>query len=232
MAEADWTFLANGAAAASIDRGITSGIDKPAGGGSFAFGFNSLVSNEGAVGLYVDLVDFNPMAKGGSIRGAIKRSTSAGPTGFSPFFFIGGQGTDIDDSAYLFGLEDDDPHQIVIRKGAISGGIPDDDPGTGGILAKSTAEYSANTWLHVRLDMIVNGNGDVILQAFENDLDTNDVDSPVWTAIPGLEEFIDDTLGINSGTAPFTSGYGGFGFRSANISRRGFVDHIELLRQT
>ena len=43
--------------------------------------------------------------------------------------------------------------------------------------------------------------------------------------------FIDDQLGINSGSQPLTSGRAGFGFSAADVTRRGFVDHIELYRQ-
>ena len=231
MAESDWSFLANSTSAGTVDRGVTTGIPRPNGGGNFVFGFASLDNTVSAVGLYHNGAGFDSMAKGGSIRGAIKRSVSAGPIGFSAFYFIGAGGSDISDVAYLIGVEDDDPHQIVLRKGQINLGLGDESAGSGGILAKSTATYSNNTWLHIRLDMIVNGNGDVLLQSFENDLDTNPVTAPVWTAIPGMEEFIDDTLAINSGTAPLTAGRAGFGFESDQTSRRAAFDQIELLRQ-
>lgn len=231
MAEADWTALLNSASISSIDRGVTSQPTKPNGGGNFVYGFNSINNAVGASGLYINLVNFNPMAQGGSIRGAIRRGVSGGPTSFSPFFFIGAQGNDIGDTAYLIGLSDEDPHQIVIRKGAISDGIPSGAVGTSGILAKSTATFANDTWLHVRLDMIVNGNGDVILQAFENDLDANPVTAPVWTAITGAAEVIDDALQVQSGTAPLTSGRAGFGFQSADVTRRGYIDHVEVFRQ-
>lgn len=35
-------------------------------------------------------------------------------------------------------------------------------------------------WLHIRLDMMIQPNDDLLFQVFENDLTTNDVDSPVW----------------------------------------------------
>mgnify|MGYP001365243169 CR=1 FL=1 len=38
-------------------------------------------------------------------------------------------------------------------------------------------------------------------------------------------------LGINSGSQPLTSGRAGFGFSAADVTRRGFVDHLELYRQ-
>lgn len=231
MAEADWSVLVNSISIATIDRGVSSQPTKPNGGGNFVYGFNSLSNTPGAVGLYCNLANFSPMAKGGSIRGCIRRGASGGPTSFSPFMFIGAQGNDIDDQAYLIGLTDEDPHQIAIVKGPISAGVPSGAVGTSGILAKSVVTYSNDTWVHVRLDMIVNLNGDVILQAFENDLSSNAVTAPTWTPINGADEVIDDALQVVSGTAPFTSGRGGFGFQSADTTRRGYFDHIELLRQ-
>ena len=40
MAETDWTLLNDGLDAAAVDRGVTTGIARPSGGGSFVFGFN------------------------------------------------------------------------------------------------------------------------------------------------------------------------------------------------
>jgi hypothetical protein len=80
--------------------------------------------------------------------------------------------------------------------------------------------------------MVVNQNGDVLLQVFRNDLTTNPLGTaPAWAAVPGISQFIDDTLGINSGSEPFTSGRAGFGFFTKDVTRRGFVDHVEVFRQ-
>jgi hypothetical protein len=46
-----------------------------------------------------------------------------------------------------------------------------------------------------------------------------------------MVEFIDDHLGINSGSQPLTSGRGGFGFAVKDVTRRAFFDHVELMRQ-
>jgi len=124
MAEADWTYLNDGLDIATVDRGVTAGIDRPPGGGNFLFAFNSLAAVEGAVALFANLVDFAPMAKGASIRGCIQRGPGGGPTGFSPFFFLSCQGNSVNDTAYLLGLSDDDPHRIVLRKGMVVAGIP------------------------------------------------------------------------------------------------------------
>jgi len=238
MAEADWSVLGGAGAldTANLARGVSNGFTPPNGGGNFVFGFNSKTTAIGAAGLYIDQADFTPIqtpasAGGATIRAAIKRGVSGGETDFAPFLFIGAGGTNVDDQAYLLGLQDDDPHRIVLRKGSIITGVPAGVVGVNGILMCSTASYSNDTWLHVRIDMIVNGTGDVILQCFENDLTANAVTAPAWTAIDGMTEFVDDSLGVNSGSAPFTSGYAGFAFYTAGQSRRGFFDHVEIARQ-
>lgn len=232
MAQADWGVLANSLDATSLKRGVTNGVARPNGGGNFVYAFNSTVSTAGATGLCAAQTNFAPMAKGGSVRGAIRRGASGGPLNFAPMLFIGLQSNDVNASGYLLGLDDDDPHRIVIRKGTILTGIPALSIGTQGILKQGSVTYPNDTWLHLRLDMIVNTNGDVILQAFQNDLGANPVSAPIWTAVPGCEQFIDDALGINSGSAPYTSGYAGFAFQTKDVSRRGYFDHLEVLRQT
>lgn len=230
MAETDWTYLNNGLDLASVDRGVTAGIATPPGGGNFLFGFNSLAAVQGAVGLFANLANFAPMAKGGSIRGCIQRGAGGGPTGFAPFLFLCCQGNSVNDSAYLLGLSDDDPHRVVLRKGAIAVGLPDaDGPG---VVSKSAASFSQGSWLNVRLDVIVNTNGDVVLKTFSNDLAAHPLGSaPDWQPIVGMADFIDDQLGINSGSQPLTSGRGGFGFSVRDVTRRGYFDNLELLRQ-
>ena len=51
MASTDWTYLNDGLDIATVDRGVTAGIPRPPGGGSFLFGFNSLTAAKGAVAL-------------------------------------------------------------------------------------------------------------------------------------------------------------------------------------
>ena len=223
MASTDWNEFTNVLTTGQVDRGVTAGIAAPNGGGSFVYGMNSLEVITGGVALFTNQVDFAPMAKGGSVRGAIKRGLSGGATGFSPFLFIGAQGPDIADNGYLLGLGDGDPHHIVLKKGRLVDGVPDvaPDPTLNGVLMRSIASYAADTWLHLRLDMIVQGTGDVILQVFANDLDVNDVTAPNWDPVPGMEGplaptvegFVDDALQVNTGSNPYTSGRAGFGHR-------------------
>lgn len=248
MAESDWTIMNDGLDVASVARGVTSGLVKPASAiaNTFIYGFNSLAAVTGCVGLFANQVSFAPMAEGGSIRAAIKRLPSGGPTGFSPFIFLGAQGPSVNDSGYLLGLSDGSPSRIVLKKGTIATGVPDaaPDPTSNGILMRSTGEVEEDEWRHLRLDMIVNTNGDVLLQVFENDLASQGIgDPPVWAQIPGMEGplaadaapidgFIDDALSIATGSAPFTSGRGGIGFACSDVTRRAAFDHIEVIRQT
>ncbi len=245
MGETNWTELDDGLDVATVDRGTTTGIARPSGGGSFIFGFNSLSTAPGAAGLFTNQVDYAPTSalKGGSVRAAIQRGISGGDTNHAPFDFIQGQGPSVNDLAYLLGLQDNEPHKIVLRKGTIVAGVPSGSPGTLGILRRSTATFTKGTWLHLRLDAVVNVNGDVILKVFRNDLNAHAVSSPVWVAEPGLEDedlvdshgagtcFVDDALSVNSGSAPYTAGRMGFGFQTKDVTRRGYFDQLECIRQ-
>lgn len=239
MAEADWGISTGSLATSSLKRGVSGGLPVPSGGGSFVYGFNSLINTTGCTVLYVNVSDFTPAAAGGHISAAIQRAPSTGKTGFSPFVAICIGGTNVTDKAYMLGLGDGDPSHLILRKGSMSDGLPDVAPGTQGVLRRSTATYNAETYHHLKLEAVVNLNGDVILNCYYNNLAANAVTSPVWTAISGMAPFTDDALGINAGNAgltgsdifPYTSGYMGFGMRVSNIGRRALFDHILPVRQ-
>lgn len=243
MASADWTETSNNLSTGIVDRAVTNGVARPPGGGNFVYGFNSLSVAAGAAALFTNQVGFAPMPKGGSVRGAVRRGLSGGPLGFSPFLFIGLGTADVNASAYMLGLSNEDPHHVVLVKGALVTGVPAtlaESPTVDGVLARSSASYANDTWLHLRLDMVVNLNGDVLLQAFQNDLAAHDVASPSWVVIPGtsgvagqsLANFVDDALAVNTGTQPFTSGRAGFGFACSDVTRRAYFDQLEISAQT
>jgi len=242
MAQADWTFCADSLGSGIVRRGATAGIPRPSGGGTGAYGFNSVDLASGAVALFANQVSFAPMSSGGRISGAMKRLPSGGIQGFAPFLFMSLQGDSVNDSAYMLGLGDDDPAHIILRKGTLVGGLPDlaADPPTNDILMRSTDSFPEDTWVHLRMDVIEQGSGDVIVQVFQNDLDANDVTSPVWVQIAGMEGpqsptidgFVDDALGINTGSLPLVGGRGGFGFEVSDVTRRAAFDHLEVARQT
>ena len=238
MAEANWNIMGGSLTSGNVKRGVTAGVDKPSGGGNYVYGFNSVNASPGSVALYTSQASFVPTAKGGSVRAAVRRGPSASPSGCSCYVFIGAQGASTADNGYMLGLSDSDPSALMLRKGLISAGIVDGDIGDSGILAKSTATWAEGTWLHIRLDQIVNPSGDVVLRVYMNDLDVNAVNSPLWEAVEGLTAaaegaaFIDDSLGINSGSSPFAAGYIGYGFQVSGLSRRAFIDHVAISRQT
>lgn len=234
MAQSNWDFFTSGVAASAVSRGVTNGIARPSGGGNFVYGFNSLDNNANVVALHINQVNFSPMASGVRLSGAMKRGVSGGSTGWAGFLIAGAQGPDVADDCYVLGLADGDPSNLILRKGKVNEGVPDNavgDPATLGTLLRSTETFAIDTWIHVRLDMIVNGTGDVILKVYENDLDVNPVTAPVWVPVPGMENFVDDALQVNTGSAPHTSGRAGKGYISSASQRRSFFDHTEFARQ-
>lgn len=225
MAEADFTVLADAVDAASIRRGATQGITPPS-GGDFVYAFNSAAAVTGASGLFYNGVNFAPAAEGASIRGVIQKGPGGGTTGSTPILFIGLAGNSVNDSGYLLCLTNDDPARIQLVKGSLTNGP------AGTQLRQSDATYAIGTWLHLRLDAVVNGNGDVALSVFANDLTANPIGGAfVWTAIPGMDAFIDDALGINSGSVPLVGGRIGFGCWVNDVTRRAYVANIEIQRQ-
>lgn len=244
MGQLDWNDLGSSLTTATLMRGVTAGLAPPNGGGSFVYGYNSLDATAiGAHGKFVDLSGFTPTGSGpavadggGSVRGAIKRVPSTNNTGFTPMLFFAAQGgpPSVNDEAYLLGLLDADPYEIALAKGPIFGGIVE-----GGddltILRRSSEQFNMadDLYKHLRLDVIVEPNGDVLLQVFQNDLTVNPITAPSWTSIAGMSDFIDDLLQINSGSAPLLGGYCGFAMAvSGALNRRAAFDGIEAYRAT
>ena len=253
MASTDFTEIANSESFGNINRGVSSALTPPPGGGAFVYGFNSASPVVGSVAYYSNQPNFVPVAKGGSISACLRRGAGTAKTGFSPFIFIGLQDAPspsvLTSSAYILGLSDGDPYYITLVKGVIGVGVPDvvaPNPTVNGVLSRSTLPYThtsqdrvagpatAGLWHHLRLDMIVN-TGDVLLKVFENDLTANPIGTtPVWTTPPGFAAggFIDDALTIATGTLPFTSGFMGYGFESDASNRLSYIDQWAAARQT
>jgi hypothetical protein len=167
-----------------VDRGVTAGIARPPGGGSFLYAFNSLAPSRARWASSPTSRASRRWRRAARFAACVQRGPGGGPTGFSPFLFLCCQGNSVNDSAYLLGLSDDDPHRIVLRKGAVAVGLPTaDGPG---VLLKSAASFAQATWLHLRLDVIVNTNGDVVLKVFQNDLArTRSARRPTGSPSPG-----------------------------------------------
>jgi len=235
MSELDWTELTSSLGAGTVRRGVTGGATPPNGGTTFVYGWNSLNASEGVHALYTNQTNFAPMSKGGSISAAIKRAPSGGRLNFAPFLFMSLNDNDTSSEGYMLGLSDSDPAQIVLRKGALTGGLPDDIiaiPPPLGVLRHTVDGVPVDEWRHIRMDVIANDNGDVVINVSQNDLTQHAVTAPVWVPIPGMGQFVDDVLGVNSGSPPLVGGYAGFGFYTRDASRRAYIDHVEIRRQT
>lgn len=233
MASGDWTEAVGILSSGDLARGVTKGVAKPSGGGDFVFGVNSLTNTVGAYARYTNQAGFAPMTKGAVVMGALVRATSAGLKAFSGFLFAGLPGTNIAGTAYILGLSDGDPSHIELRKGKLSEGLPDEAPGGANkILRRSTAIVAPDEWAHLRLEVVCNDNGDVVLSVHRNDLAVHGVDSPVFETIDGMDPFIDDALQVNTGSAPLIGGRAGFGAAVADVNRRVYFDQLAVSRQT
>lgn len=237
MAEADWTLF-NAAThhaldAGDVSQGVSTFTTPPNGGGSFVYGFHSLNNVIGVAGRYYTGVSaFNPIAsgKGGSIRGALRRYAAG--TEYAPFLALIA-GTDLETAkAYMLGLSDSDPYQYVLRKGLGGGGL---DPTGTDVLRVSDESFTSNTaWHHLRLDVIVNPHGDVILNVYYNStLATTGVTAPTWSAVPGMDSYVDDANGVLTGSAPLASDFRGMmgHFNDGEVGKVSLIDHVELFRQ-
>jgi hypothetical protein len=243
MSSQDWQEMANILAQGSVRHGASLGFTSPNGGEDTVYAMHCLDGTSiGGVGLHVDITNYSPLDKGGRVSMCLKRRAGASNTGFSPFIFVGAAGNDINDKGYIVGLEDYDPYRIVLRKGSLISGVPVAD--TLAYLRRSNMQYeiSDDLWHHLRLDMIVQGTGDVSLKVYENDLSVNACTAPVWQDVAGMTVFVDDVAGVNSNEAmglsgadalPYVSGYAGFGCAfQQQVSTRALFDHFHVRRQT
>lgn len=233
MASSNSTELTGVLSTGDCKRGVSAGPSKPNGGGTFVYAFNTVTNTPGAVARYANQVNFAPMALGGEVTAAMRRGASGGLTGFSAFIFAGLGGTSVNDICYMLGLSDGDPSHIELRKGSLAIGLPDEVPGGANVILRQSTEVVAiDEWKQLRLELVTNGNGDVVINCFKSDLVANAVTAPVWVAIPGMASFIDDALGIASGSAPLTSGRGGWGAQFSDVTRRVYFDQFTIARQT
>jgi hypothetical protein len=120
MASSDFILLTDGIDANTLLRGVTAGVTPPPGGGTNVYAWNMAVEGiTGAAGFKYTALDFDPMLNGGRISGALTRLPSAGTTGFAPLIYMSLQGSSVNDTGYLLGLQDGDPSNIVLRKGSV-----------------------------------------------------------------------------------------------------------------
>lgn len=245
MSKSDWSSLSGGIVDTNVRGGPTAGVTPPNGGGSHVYGMRMVDGTAGVAGLYCVINGFSPIASpalGGRVSGALRRNSLGATTGFAPFLFFAATGTTVAANAYILGLSDESASHIQLRKGPLAGGLAAVSaiaPATApNVLMQSTNTFAPDQWLHLRLDVIVQGTGDVILQVYRNDLAAYSVASPVWTAVPGMEGaftafagFVDDALGTNSGSDPLIGGYCGFAARFEATNRVCYFDQLSLDRQ-
>jgi len=239
MSEADWSTLTGGSAldSGSVARGVSNAFTVPNGGGSYVHGFRSLDASSGVAGWYCALSNFTPIGgggnKGGSVRAAMKRYTAQ--DGYAPFIGLI-KGTDPTADGYFLGLtEGASAYNLALKKGSPASGLTGNETS---ILRKSSDQFTdsgdtAAAWFHVRLDVLVNPNGDVVLSVKQNDLTSNAVTSPVWAAVSGMDDFVDDAVGILTESTPHqNSFYIMFGhYTAASQGSVSLFDHFEVWRQ-
>lgn len=239
MAEADWTDLASGLGTGDVRRGVSAGFTPPYDSpvvNTMVHGYRTLTSVTGFAGKYYTASGFNPITgtcKGGHIQMAMKRYSSA--VGYAPLMglIVGSAATG---QGYFVGLSDEDSFKICLKKGVPTTGL---DSTESSILRASTASYALTgddlaSWFHLRLEVLVNPHGETILSVKKNDLSVNPVSSPDWVAIPGMDDYIDDSLGVHSESVPLTDGFYLFygHYAEQTIGAVSLFDHVELSAQT
>lgn len=234
MAEVDFTDFTNVVNSTDLRRGVTAGEAPPLGGGTFTRGLRSTSIVTGTYAQFTNQANFAPTLpnKDHSVRCAMKKGLSGGNAGFSPFIIAVAVDSDVTSMAYMLGLSAGDPGHITLAKRRLVDGIPDAAPGAQGVLRRSTATVPNNTWVHLRIDVVINSNGENVINCFRSDVSVNPVTAPVWVAIPGITQFVDDNLGANSGSLPLPTGRMGYGGWVNDVARCMYFDRLECLRET
>lgn len=232
MPSTDYTEISDAISTASTLRGVVTPAVVPAvnGGGAFAYAIHSITNSPGVVASYFNGSGFIPTSKGGDLPGALRKG-GAGGSLFSAYLFVSLNGNASTNSAYVLGLSDTEPAHIELRKGTLATGLPDQGPGSNGVLRRSTATFALGTWVHLRLECVLEPTGDVVINVYQSDLSLRPVTSPVWVAIPGMAQFTDDFLQVATGSAPLPGGYMGFGSTMAEVNRIASFDQIVPARQ-
>jgi len=214
MASTEWTALTNSLDASKVVKNVSLAFTTPpaSGANDFLYGFHTATSDAGAAALYAAAATGinvpTPALKGGRISGCLKRYSASDK--YAPFIGLI-CGIDVETAiAYFVGLtQGASSYQIALKKGTLISGLSVADSG---ILRVSTEAFDdigdlAEAWHHIELDVLVNPQGEVRLMIRENDLTANDVDAPAFVAIDGMDPFIDDSLGILSGSLPLTGAF-------------------------
>jgi hypothetical protein len=238
MAESNWTDFTNGLLAAQVIKGVSMApvFEPPDSAapinGKFIYYFHTQGVTPGVAARYYDETDFDPTGagKGGTISGCMRRYS--GQSGFYPFFCI------VDDNninqppyGYILGLTNSSSStsKLMLRKGSLVANMTETDE----YLRISNGTYDTG-WFMFRLDLILNPQGDVVLNVYECDLDSYQPDNPTWAAVDGMDMYVDDSGGILTGVTPYTGGYYfGYGiYTEGQTDLTGMFDFIAINRQT
>jgi len=244
VAQADWITITNMASSADVAHTPTMAPSLEPKDGDFTYAFMSHVADVKFSGLCCAAVNFSPLADvhshhaGGSIRGYMRKHTPvSGPALFAPMFFIASSSgaPDLDDnpSAYKLGLSEQaaagSPYHITLAKGSLrDSGVK---ATTGDYLLRGTTSYTTARWFGLRLDVLFNPQGEIVLNVYEDT--ANNPVSPIWTRPAGFPDaYVDDGLGLLSGTLPLTGTlYVGFGQWSSQVGCCSAFDYLQISRQ-
>lgn len=242
MAEVNWDILIGSADQANIDRGATGGVPRPNGGGAQLHGFHAITSTPDLVfGRYNNQANFDPTPKGIAEYSAALIRLGGGAAERAIMLFAQLQGTTVAGTCYMLGLAEEEPSRLVLRKGQLSNGLDEFllDPMGTGVLAVAANAIAEDEYVHVFFGVNVQPQDDVLLVVKQSDLSLNPTDAPDFQPVPGMDSvdpgtgiaFVDDALGLNTGTQPLLDGRVGWAFVSRGLGARAAIDEIQLARQ-
>lgn len=235
MGASDWTTCTNSLATSSVARNPTSGTPRPPGAGQYLFAMHSRIVQTGAVGLFVNQVGFAPMPFGGIIHGMLTKLVSGGGTNFGAAFFFSAAGPDVSDVAYILALSEAEPAHLLLKKARQIDGLADEapNPTVNKILRRSVETFGMGEFVQVRLRVIDQPGGDVVLKVQKNDLTAvgANLTTPTWIDVPGMDPFTDDVTQINTGSAPLVGGRAGKSGFFRDVNRRVAFDQVVVEKQ-
>lgn len=198
MGEAHWTHMTGSAPAEDISWGYTDNGSFGAPSGNRVFGFHSLNPVEAVAAMNAEGMSYSPISgqMGGVITAHLRRFTTGAGYGTAIFFIDSTNAAS--GRAYVLGLSQEYPYRIVLKKGLFSSGLSITGLDT---LAYSDQLYDGNDWHCLKLAVTTRPQGDVVLVAKHKD--PRRLYPVTWDAIPGIDPFIDDVLGANSGSVPY-----------------------------
>lgn len=215
MASSDWSTVTGSSDASTIVRNVVAvpgALPAPPGAPGYTHVYGARAVSAGVFALYTNQVDFAPIdpAKSAQVTIALRAHGGA-----QPFAFAALQGDgDVADAAYRLGI--DSSGYLTLSKGALSEDLSEPTK----ILRHATTPIAEGTWIHARLDVVANGNGDNVLNVYTSS--SGSILAPTWER--AFDRYIDDALAVASGSKPLRGGYLGFGAKLPAGARAYFVE--------